>query len=151
MLVSVLCLIHNIFLPSSYSLLQPIRYSCSKVSRNAAHKIIRLFEKVFASKFHTMKKIALIVIWWQRSGSTLASVMACCLMAPIHYLNQCWLIIKVFCGIHLWAILQEKVFMTLFCYMHLEIILLKLLPYLPGTNELNSVCLVTINLCACFD
>ena len=33
-------------------------------------------------------------IWWERSGSTLAQVMACCLMAPSHYLNQCWLIIK---------------------------------------------------------
>ena len=30
----------------------------------------------------------------QRSGSTLAQVMACCLMAPSHYLNQCWLIIS---------------------------------------------------------
>ena len=33
-------------------------------------------------------------IWRQRSGSTLARVMACCLMAPSHYLNQCWLIIS---------------------------------------------------------
>ena len=31
-------------------------------------------------------------IWQQGSGSTL--VMACCLMTPSHYLNQCWLIIK---------------------------------------------------------
>ena len=30
----------------------------------------------------------------QRSGSTLAQVMACCLMTPSHYLNQCWLIIS---------------------------------------------------------
>ena len=29
-----------------------------------------------------------------RSGSTLAQVMACCLKAPSHYLNQCWLIIN---------------------------------------------------------
>ena len=36
-------------------------------------------------------------IWRHRSGSTLAQVMACCLTAPSHYLNQCWLIIsKVF-------------------------------------------------------
>ena len=28
-------------------------------------------------------------IWRQRSGSTLAQVMACCLTAPSHYLNQC--------------------------------------------------------------
>ena len=32
-------------------------------------------------------------IWWHRSGSTLAQVMACCLMPPSHYLHQCWLII----------------------------------------------------------
>ena len=30
-------------------------------------------------------------IWQHGSGSTLAQVMACCLMAPSHYLNQCWL------------------------------------------------------------
>ena len=33
-------------------------------------------------------------IWCWRSGSTLAQVMACCLTAPSHYLNQCWLIIS---------------------------------------------------------
>ena len=33
-------------------------------------------------------------IWPQRSWSTLAQVMACCLMAPSHYLNQCWLTIS---------------------------------------------------------
>ena len=33
-------------------------------------------------------------IWRQRTGSTLAQVMACCLTAPSHYLNQCWLIIS---------------------------------------------------------
>ena len=33
-------------------------------------------------------------IWRHRSGSTLAHVMACCLMAPSHYLNQCWLVIN---------------------------------------------------------
>ena len=30
----------------------------------------------------------------KRSESTLAQVMACCLTAPSHYLNQCWLIIS---------------------------------------------------------
>ena len=33
-------------------------------------------------------------IWRQRSGSTLAQVMACCLTAPSHYLNQYCLIIS---------------------------------------------------------
>ena len=32
------------------------------------------------------------IIWWHRSGSTLAQVMAWCLTAPSHYLNQSWLI-----------------------------------------------------------
>ena len=35
-------------------------------------------------------------IWRQRSGSTLAQVIACCLTAPSHYPNQCWLIIREF-------------------------------------------------------
>ena len=33
-------------------------------------------------------------IWWHRSGLTLVQVMPCCLTAPSHYLNQCWLVIK---------------------------------------------------------
>ena len=31
-------------------------------------------------------------IRWLRSGSTLTHVMAFCLMAPSHYLSQCWLL-----------------------------------------------------------
>ena len=46
-------------------------------------------------------------IWRQRSESTLAQVMACCLMAPSHYLNQCWLIIRKSSDIHIMAILEE--------------------------------------------
>ena len=33
-------------------------------------------------------------IWRQRSESPLAQVMACCLTAPSHYLNQCWFTIS---------------------------------------------------------
>ena len=33
-------------------------------------------------------------IWRQKTRSTLAQVMACCLTAPNHYLNQCCLIIS---------------------------------------------------------
>ena len=33
-------------------------------------------------------------IWRQGSRSKLVQVMACCLTAPRHYLNQCWLIIR---------------------------------------------------------
>ena len=35
------------------------------------------------------------------SKSTLAQVISCCLMAPSHYRNPCWLLAPiVFCGIH---------------------------------------------------
>ena len=43
-------------------------------------------------------------IWRQGSRSTLAQVMACCLTAPSHYLNQCWLNISEH---HLWGLSQE--------------------------------------------
>ena len=33
-------------------------------------------------------------IWWHKSGSTLALVMGCCLMAPNLYLSQHWLIMS---------------------------------------------------------
>ena len=33
-------------------------------------------------------------IWWHRSGSTLAQVMALCCQAQSHYLKQCWLCIS---------------------------------------------------------
>ena len=34
------------------------------------------------------------VIWRHKPGSSSSHVMACCLTAPSHYLNQCWLIIS---------------------------------------------------------
>ena len=56
------------------------------------------FENKAVTNIHLpVKKIALWAsdpIWRERSGSTLAQVMACCLTALSHYLNQCWLIIS---------------------------------------------------------
>ena len=46
------------------------------------------------------------IIWCHRSGSTLTQVMACCLMAPSHYLKPCWSLVRFWC-IHLRAISQE--------------------------------------------
>ena len=31
-------------------------------------------------------------MWWHRSESTLAQAIDCCLKAPDHYMDQCWLI-----------------------------------------------------------
>ena len=70
-------------------------------------------------------------MWHCRPWLTLAEVMAYCLMAPSHYLRQCWQIISVRSShIPLRAILQEmlKIFIL---DMSLKIIYL----YLPGANQ----------------
>ena len=45
--------------------------------------------------------------WQHRPGSALAQTMACCLMAPSHYLNQRWLNVKGVGGIQLTAISSD--------------------------------------------
>ena len=76
------------------------------------------------------------------SGSTLDQVMACCLMTPSHYLNQCWVIIK---GVlyHLQkcsVVISQEVPINLICNMYSEITLLKLLPHLPRANGSQWIC-----------
>ena len=74
-------------------------------------------------------------IWRHKSGSTLAQVMACCLPAPSHYLNQCWLIIRKVqwhpsennCTRDSSAIIEIS----------LKITYLKFCSNLPGANELK--------------
>ena len=76
-------------------------------------------------------------IWRQRSGSALAQVMACCLTAPSHYLNQCWLIIK---GV-LWHSPESNFTgnaQDINAWNEFEITILKLFPHFPGANELNQ-------------
>ena len=75
-------------------------------------------------------------IWWRRSGSTLAQVMACCLTAPSHDLNQCWLIINCVLCFHLPTI-SQKAFQTLIHKMSLKITCLKSEPQPSGDNELS--------------
>ena len=79
-------------------------------------------------------------IWWQGSRSTLVQVMACCLMAPSHYLNQCWLIItKVQWCSHLRTISLE-ISQPSVTKINLKIIFLRFYWNLPGANELRSIC-----------
>ena len=73
-------------------------------------------------------------IWLHKTWATLVQVMAYCLKAPSHYLDQYWLIInKVLC-IHLRVISQEglKILGT-----SLKITTSRLKPNLPGANELR--------------
>ena len=72
-------------------------------------------------------------IWWHGSGSTLAQVMACCLTAPSHYLNQCWPIIRKV----LWHSLEEM-FNIFVLDVSFKFHDLRLQPHLPGANELNA-------------
>ena len=74
-------------------------------------------------------------IWWHRTVSTLVQVMACCLTAPSHYLNQCWLIMSRV----LWHSLSCEMLKISILDMSLKITYLKLQLYLPGANELNML------------
>ena len=74
-------------------------------------------------------------IWSHRSGSTLAQVMTCCLMAPSHYLTQQW---HITWHIHLMAISQEEVRKISITNTNFSITDLKLQPHFPGFNKFNS-------------
>ena len=80
------------------------------------------------------------VIRWHRSGSTLAQVMACCLMAPSHYLDQCWLVINMVLWILPRAISQDMLNISVLD-INLNISHLRLQPHLTGANKLvPSLC-----------
>ena len=68
-------------------------------------------------------------VWHYLNWSTRVQIMACCLTAPSHYLNQCWLMIsKVPWHNYNLKIQSSKT--------RLKIPFLKSHPDLPGTNEL---------------
>ena len=75
-------------------------------------------------------------IWRQSSGSTLAQVMACCLMAPSHYLNRHWLIISKSSDIYIRAIAQQMPQPSI-TKIHLKITYPKFHLNFPGTNALT--------------
>ena len=85
------------------------------------------------AKFNSLWPSA--VIWRQGSRSTLAQVMAWCLMAPSHYLNQFWLIISE----ALWHSPDsnwKKILQKFIVEMSLTFTNLKLLSNHPGAKEL---------------
>ena len=77
-------------------------------------------------------------IWWYRSGSTLARVIACCLMAPSHYLNQCWLIIH---EAH-WHLSEGNLTEKIPDVTHYEVKIthLKIILHPPGVCEFIPIC-----------
>ena len=73
-----------------------------------------------------------------KSESTLAQVMACCLMAPSHYLNQCWLIISKVRWHPSESNLQE-IPQPSVTEISWKISFLKFCSNLPGVNELRWI------------
>ena len=85
-------------------------------------------------------------IWRHKSGSTLVQVMACCLTAPSHYLNQCWPVISEVPWHSAKSNFPVRA-QAIFCLKNLKIRLLKWLPHLPGANELKEperVCVIWV-------
>ena len=71
----------------------------SFVARSSAapygwHWLFRLYSSFLPMEKYCISLWPSDAIGRQRTESTLAQVMACCLTAPSHYLNQCWLIIS---------------------------------------------------------
>ena len=79
---------------------------------------------------------------WQQSSVelTLAQVMACCLTAPSHYLNQCWLIISEVVW-HSPGVIPHEMLEISIHDMSLKINHFRSQPHLPGTNELMAISL----------
>ena len=76
-------------------------------------------------------------IWRQRSGSTSAQVKACCLTAPSHCLNQCWLIINKVQR-HSSEAISQAISQSRIPKISLKINYLKFHSDLPGANELKQ-------------
>ena len=58
------------------------------------HEVVNWWMVCPYSPICSLTHCGLVTPYGDKSGSTLAQVMACCLTAPSHYLNQCWLIIS---------------------------------------------------------
>ena len=85
-------------------------------------------------------------IWHQRTWSTLVQVMACCLVAPRHYWNHCWLIINEV----LWHSSQDNshgLYTKSSTQRHLKITLLNLQPYLTRIYLTNQMVGLYSKLC----
>ena len=70
-----------------------IMFNSWRPRSNRYHFADDIFKCVFLNE-NVLTHCGLMTPYNDRSGSTLAQVMACCLTAPSHYLNQCWLIIS---------------------------------------------------------
>ena len=123
-----------------YSFILPIPFRITSLTRdNCTTHLVPVMQpwKIWVNTSHEFAMYSMwlsYAIWCYWSGSTLVQVMTCCLRAPSHFLNQCWLIINVFSGIQMTAIFQEVLVLS-FCKIDVKSTLLKLLPQLPETRD----------------
>ena len=93
--------------------------------------------QIFCAQFTSNTLWPSIAIWWHRSRSKLVQVMACSLLAPSPYLNQCWFLINEVLWHHLHAIPQGAAKIQV--RINMKTIIFNLLQHLPGGNELTLV------------
>ena len=83
------------------------------------------------------------VKWWHKPVSTWAQVMARCLTAPSHYLNQCWHIISKVHW-HSSEPISREILQPSITKINWKVTYLKFHLNLSGVNELNPPILATI-------
>ena len=111
-------------------------YMSSRKIRRNENVINALKQKVLDTHWHVNSLWHSDAIWQLRSGLTLAQLMVCCLTAPSHYLNQCWLInwLRV---MHVRVI--SRVLNHSISNLNYKFTLLKYFEHLPGTDVLNNL------------
>ena len=132
-----------------YSLMQERRYVFLALThRNITWMCFTMvYDLHLYANFHLNGSIALNSLWpsdtiWRhKTRSTLAQVMACCLTAPSHYLNQCWLSSVRSHGIHLMALSLDDAKIPI-NKTRLKIAVLKWHLGLPGASQLTHCGLV---------
>ena len=85
-------------------------------------------------------------IWRHRSESTLVQVLACCLTAPSHHLNQCWLIVS---KVQRHSAERNFTKNNSNTKVSLKITYPKFYSNLPGTKELITQGNI-VNICLCY-
>ena len=96
----------------------------------------KTYSNVFKCPKGVSGKVSGDTIWHQKTGSTLAQVMACCLTAPSHYLNQYWLLMNSV----LWHLPENNfigISQTIIRKMTLKVIISRSLSPLSGVDDLN--------------
>ena len=98
-----------------------------------------LFEMLRFTKGKAKREGQFIVtkwrLWWHRTGSVLVHVMVYGLVAPDHFLDQCWLIISNILW-HSSEAISQEILKTSILNMSLRFTNLKLQLHLPRVNEL---------------